>query len=281
VQEQWEITEPRVIDVGNVRKVKVALFGGQVNVLGHDESTARVEVHSVSGKELKVTIDGDTLEINHPQLRWDNFMEVFSSFRGKARADISILVPRNVELKLGVVSAEGLIAGLHSDARVSNVSGSLILDNVRGDLELNTVSGELSVRNHSGRITANTVSGDLTASGYIESFSANGVSGNVVLDILGLPDSIENSTVSGDLTARLPSGPSARFTVNTVSGSLQLDDVHMRRVHGKGFSSSSGPLDGFVIDVRANSVSGDVSVVRAAPTADASSGADAGAGAPA
>ena len=284
MQEQWVITDARVIDVENVRKLKVALVGGQVNVIGHDETWARVEVHSVQGKELTVSVNGDTLEINHPQLRWDNFVEVFSSFRGKARAQVSVLVPRDIELKLGVVTAEGLISGLHSDARVGNVSGTLVIDNVYGHLDLNTVSGEMSVRNHYGRIDANTVSGDITASGEIEAFSANCVSGDVVLDIRGTPNFIDNSSVSGDLTVRLEQGLSARFTVNTVSGALQLDDVSARRVHGKGFNSTSGPLDGHVVEVRANSVSGDVSVVRhatATQTPDAAADAPADSGAPA
>lgn len=284
MQEQWVITDARVIDVENVRKLKVALVGGQVNVIGHDETWARVEVHSVQGKELTVSVNGDTLEINHPQLRWDNFVEVFSSFRGKARAHVSVLVPRDIELKLGVVTAEGLISGLHSDARVGNVSGTLVIDNVYGHLDLNTVSGEMSVRNHYGRIDANTVSGDITASGEIEAFSANCVSGDVVLDIRGTPNFIDNSSVSGDLTVRLEQGLSARFTVNTVSGALQLDDVSARRVHGKGFNSTSGPLDGHVVEVRANSVSGDVSVVRhatATQTPDAAADAPADSGAPA
>jgi DUF4097 and DUF4098 domain-containing protein YvlB len=258
-----------VIDVGNVRALKVSLIGGQVDVIGHDEPIARVEVHSVSGKELKVAIDGDTLEIDHPQLRWDNFVSVFSSFRDHARADVSILVPRSVQLKLGVVNAEALVSGLTSDAKLNTVSGSVVVDDVQGDIDLNSVNGEFSVRNHRGEIEANTVSGDITASGAIDRFHANGVSGSVALDLSGAPVSVDNSTVSGDLTVRLPRPLRAHFSVNTVSGTLQLDDVQTRGVRGRGFSSSSGPEGYPAVAVRANSVSGDISVVRTSELAGA------------
>ena len=57
----------------------------------------RVEVHSVSGKDLKVSIDGDTVEIDHPQLGWDNWIDVFKSWTGTApSADVSVMVPRDI-----------------------------------------------------------------------------------------------------------------------------------------------------------------------------------------
>ncbi|MBN9632867.1 MAG: hypothetical protein J0I18_20055, partial [Actinobacteria bacterium] len=77
-QEKWLIQpgESRTIDVELVRSLKVGLLGGQIDIIGHDEQGARVEVHSVSGRDLKVSIEGDRLEIDHPQLRWDNFIDV-------------------------------------------------------------------------------------------------------------------------------------------------------------------------------------------------------------
>ena len=280
MQEQWFVSEPRVIDVGVIRTLKVSLIGGQVDVIGHDEPVTRVEVHSVSGKELKVSLDGDVLEIDHPQLRWDNFISVFASFRDHARADVSILVPRSVQLKLGVVTAEALVSGIRSDAKLNTVSGSVVVDQVEGDIDLNSVSGEFSVRNHRGEIEANTVSGDVTASGAIDRFHANGVSGSVALDLSGTPLSVDNSTVSGDLTVRLPRAFRTYFTGNTVSGTLQLDGVQTRGVRGRGHSSTSGPEGAPAVEIRANSVSGDIAVVRTSELAGANSPAG-GSGAPA
>jgi DUF4097 and DUF4098 domain-containing protein YvlB len=262
VQEKWLVEDEKVIDIERIRTLKVGLIAGQVDIVGHDEPGARVEVHSVRGKALKVSIDGDTLEIDHPQLGWDNFIEVFKSFRGSASADISIMVPRDVELKFGVVSASALISGLTDNARISTVSGDVVVDNHRGDLELNAVSGEISVRNHTGRIVAHTVSGDVTATGEIASFASDGVSGNVFLDLAGIPDEVRVNTVSGDVTVRLEPDVPAQYKINTVSGKLQLDDAEITGVRG-GYTGKFGVLEQQWLEFRANTVSGNVSVLHA------------------
>lgn len=264
--ETWLIENGKIIDIDMVRKLKVGLIGGKVDIVGHDEPGARVEVHSVSKKPLKISIDGDTLEVDHPQLAWDNFIEMFKTFNINARADVSIMVPRDVALKFGVVSASGLISGLTEDAKISTVSGEVVIDNVYGDLELNSVSGEINVRNHYGNITAKTVSGDLTASGEIMRFNSNSVSGDIFLDLTGIPDAANVKTVSGDITLRLEAGVPAQYKVNTVSGKLQLDDSEISGVRGQ-YTGKHGDLHGQWLEFNASTVSGDVAVVHARETA--------------
>ncbi|MFF2053607.1 DUF4097 domain-containing protein [Leifsonia sp. NPDC058194] len=263
-QEKWLIQpgETRTIDVELVRTLKVGFIGGQIDIIGHDEPGARIEVHTVQGRDLKITVDGDRLEIDHPQLRWDNFIEVFKSMRSNAKADVSVLVPRDVVLKFGVVSATALIAGLRSDARLSTVSGDVVADGLVGDIELNSVSGELSVRDHHGRINAHTVSGDVTVSGTIPKLAVDGVSGDVMADISGTPDEVAINTVSGDSTIRIPEAIGARYRANTVSGRVQLDNVVVVGSVGKGYSGTTGSLDGSWVDINVNTVSGAVSVLR-------------------
>ncbi len=262
-QEKWLIDGPKIIDIDQVRRLKVGLIAGQVSILGHDEAHARIEVHSVSGRDLKVTLDGDTLEIDHPQLRWDNFIEVFKSWSaGNAKADITIAIPRDIALKFGVVSASALISGLTEDANISTVSGDLVIDNLYGDVQLNSVSGEIAVRAHYGKITAHTISGDVTASGEIMKFGADTVSGNVFVDATGTPDEIRANTVSGDVTVRLAPEVPAQYTISTVSGRLQVDNSDIRGVRGQ-YKAKFGDLDKKWLEFRANTVSGNVSVVHA------------------
>jgi Putative adhesin len=272
-QEKWLVDGPKTIDVESIRKLKVGLISGQVDIVGHDEPGVRVEIHSVSGRDLKVSVDGDTLEIDHPQLSWDNWLDVFKSFRGNARADLSIMVPRDVRLKFGVVNAEALISGIHDDATISTVNGAVVIDGMQGDLQLNSVSGELSVRNHVGRIAVHAVNGDITVSGALQGMTSETVSGDVFLDVTGTPDELRISTVSGGITARLDAGVPVAYTVNTVSGRLQFDDAEVSGVHGR-YTSKYGELDGRWLDFRANTVSGNVSVVHTtrepAPSAEQS-----------
>src|SRR6218665_2877512 len=209
--EKWiiRVGESRVIDLGNIRKLKVGILGGRVNVIAHDEPGTRVEIDGVTGKDLKVEIDGDSLEIDHAQLRWDNFLDVFKGWVGSAKAQVSVLAPREVTLKLGVVSGDALISGFTTGVKASAVSGELVLDGIKGDVELSSVSGEISASNHVGRVNAHTVSGDVVATGHVYSFSVDTVSGNAFLDAVGTPGKIDTNSVSGDLTVRFDRGTGA------------------------------------------------------------------------
>lgn len=262
-QQKWLVDGPKTIEIDGIRTLKVGLVAGHVDVIAHDEPVVRVEVHGVSGKNLRITAEGDSLEIDHAQLSWENWLDVFRNFTpGAANADVSILVPRETVLKLGVVSASALVSGLHAGADLSTVSGDLSTDGVTGALQVNSVSGELTTRNHAGRIVVHTVGGDVTATGAVTSFSSDGVSGDVFLDFSGVPDAIKVNTVSGDVAARLGSDVATGYAVNTVGGKLQLDDASFRP-RGK-YTGRFGQLDGHWTDVRVNTVSGDVTVLHVA-----------------
>lgn len=269
-QQTWIITEPTVIDLELVRALKVGLIGGHVDIVAHDEPGARVEVHSVAGRDLKVALEGDTLVVDHPQLRWDTFFDNVKLFSGKARAEVSILVPRSIALNFNVVSAESLISGLRSSASINTVNGDVVLDGMVGNVSVNAVSAEISVRAHQGELNIQTVGGDVTASGAITRFTCDGVAANVIVDLHGAPDRVRNSTVSGELTVRLDAGRSAQYSISTLTGRLQLDDAQISGVKGK-YTGRYGQLAGSFTEVRADSVSGDVSVVhteRGASVAD-------------
>ncbi len=261
-QEKWLVDGPKVIDLENVRRLKVSLVGGHVDVVGHDEPGVRVEVHSVKGRDLLVRLDGDRLEIDHPQLRWDNWIDAFKSFGSSIKAEVSLLVPRDIALTLGVVSADALVAGLETDALLNTVSGDLVADGLSGKLTANSVSGEVTARDHAGPVGINTVSGDVIASGAITRFDVDGVSSEVMLDATGIPDTVHVNTVSGPVTARFEPDAPASITVQTVGGKLQLDATSISVVKGR-YTARHGELDGQWTDVRINTVGGDVSILHA------------------
>jgi DUF4097 and DUF4098 domain-containing protein YvlB len=268
--EKWIIHpgETRVIDIETVRSLKVGLIGGQIDVIAHDEPGARIEVHGVTIKDLRIEVTGDAVEIDHPQLRWDNFLEVFRNFGSSGpKAEISVAVPRSVALNLGVVSASALVSGIRNDARLNTVSGDIIVDGLTGDLTVNAVSGDVQIRELVGALGANSVSGDVAATGALRKATIDTVSGSMLVDSSGDLQAVTLNTVSGRATVRLDEGYPANFVVRSVSGKAQLDGV-VRSGRGNGpltnFSGSSGELAGAFADIRINSVSGDITVLRRA-----------------
>lgn len=268
--EKWIIHpgDTRVIDIETVRTLKIGLVGGQVDVIAHDEPGIRIEVHEVTVKDLRIEVTDDHIEIDHPQLRWDNFLEVFRNFgAGGPKAEVSVAVPREVALTLGVVSASALVSGLRNNASLNTVSGDIFVDGLTGDLSVNAVSGDVQVRGLVGALNANSVSGDVAATGSLRRATIDTVSGALLVDSTGESLTVGLNTVSGNATVRLDEGYPANYVIRSVSGRVQVDGV-VRSGSGSGpttnYTGSVGELSGSFADVRAHSVSGDITVLRRA-----------------
>lgn len=263
--EKWLIApgEERVIDIDSASRLKVGLVGGQVDVIAHDEPGIRIEVHGVTVKDLRIESDGTQVEIDHPQIGWDNFLDVFRNFgAGGPKAEISIAVPRAIALTLGVVSAGALISGIRNDAKLNTVSGDLIADGVSGDLTANSVSGDVQVRGLTGSINANSVSGDVAVTGSLRKATVDTVSGSILVDAVGDMNTINLNTVSGGMTVRLDETLPANYVLRSMSGRLMVDGVERSSGGPSSYTGQVGELAGSFVDVRANSVSGGVTVLR-------------------
>ncbi|MDQ2699349.1 MAG: DUF4097 domain-containing protein [Actinomycetota bacterium] len=268
--EKWIIHpgDTRVIDIETVRTLKIGLVGGQIDVIAHDEPGIRIEVHEVTVKDLRIEVTEDHIEIDHPQLRWDNFLEVFRNFgAGGPKAEVSVAVPREVALTLGVVSASALVSGLRNNASLNTVSGDIFVDGLTGNLSVNAVSGDVQVRGLVGALSANSVSGDVAAIGSLRRANIDTVSGTLLVDSTGESLTVGLNSVSGNATVRLDEGYPANYVIRSVSGRVQVDGV-VRSGIGSGpttnYSGSVGELSGSFADVRAHSVSGDITVLRRA-----------------
>ncbi|MGF2949154.1 DUF4097 family beta strand repeat-containing protein [Microbacterium alcoholitolerans] len=263
--EKWLIApgEERVIDIASASRLKVGLVGGQVDVVAHDEPGIRIEVHGVTTKDLRIESDGTQVEIDHPQIGWDNFLEVFRNFgAGGPKAEISIAVPRGIALTLGVVSAGALISGIRNDAKLNTVSGDIIADGITGDLTVNSVSGDVQVRGLTGSINANSVSGDVAVTGTMRKATVDTVSGSLLVDAIGDMNTVNLNTVSGATTIRLDETLPANYVLRSMSGKLIVDGIQRSSGGPSNYNGQTGELAGSFVDVRANSVSGGITVLR-------------------
>lgn len=269
MDEEWSVDSPRVIDVGGsegpVRRVKVRLVAGRVDVVAHDreDGDATVEVTSVHGRPLEVSWSRGDLEVAHPRLRWDSLFEHRPRWPGRDdEAVVSIAVPRGTEVELGTVSGDGLVSGVQAAAAVRTVSGTVVVDGVHGAVSARTVSGEIEVREQHGTFTGQSVSGALSVHAvHLPSLSSRSVSGDVSVDLVEVPCELRVRTVSGDVTLRVPGGAGYDVRARSVSGTVVADG---RRIDGRP-GRVSGRLTAGDGDVRlvADTVSGDVTLLRA------------------
>lgn len=276
MEQEWQIDGPKVLDIGDenerVGKLSLGLVAGRVDIVTHDDSpTARLEVHEVKGKPLSVTWDGWTLKITHVKEKdgslWDSLTS-FTQDGGKRSARVSISVPTSTQINASTVSAEALINGIHARVKANTVSGSLTLVDIVGDVDANTVTGEIECQALDGDFKGNSISGALTVqASRLRQIRLNTVSGDITLDLTDGRAQIQSNSVSGDVTVRIPRGGGYDVAAHTASGHVVIDGQSM---NGDAPFQRGGQLsDGDkALVIKANSVSGDVVVLRATTMQD-------------
>jgi hypothetical protein len=266
---QWRIETPQSLDLEGVRRLEVRMVAGNVDVVGRtedaDSGAAQVEVSELDGP-LTVSLENGTLTIVHERLTWGGLLDWVGN--RKASATVSVSIPVDCPVELGVVSADAVIFGIQADrTAVKSVSGDITLDGVRSDITAQSVSGDLETRLLAGTLRFTTVSGDLTVvRGETEHVKAETVSGDMILDLdLRRGGRIDASSVSGDLTVRMPEDVGLQVDVKTMSGSLDSAFAGTTTQKKPGKISLHGQVGDGDGRLTAKTVSGDVTLLRRAP----------------
>jgi DUF4097 and DUF4098 domain-containing protein YvlB len=157
------------------------------------------------------------------------------------------------------------------EANISAASGDVQLSSVGGDVQVNTASGDVQIRQIGGEAKINSASGDVIIREVKGELSVNSASGDVLVREAG--SSVGINTASGD--QQLGSVISGKVTLKSASGDLKVGIregtslwVDARSRSGEVRSElpvSDLPPDGNgpTVELRANTMSGDVTVTRA------------------
>lgn len=259
----WIVDAPTNLEFEEVTELNVRLIGGTVAVLATDENPSLV-VSEVNGRPLQVDYAGGTLTIGYEMLTWEWLLDFLKPYDDTAA--VTVTVPANCPVQLGVVSASALVSGLVSGASVKGVSGDITLDGVTGDITANTVSGELQARDIDGAVRFNTVSGELTlANGSVSALRADSVSGRIAADVtLESPGDVNVTTVSGEVALRLPDDTDARVKLKSVSGNVQTDFGSLSVKKAPASRNVNGNVGAGSSDVSVTTVSGPITLLRRA-----------------
>ncbi|MER6481280.1 DUF4097 family beta strand repeat-containing protein [Streptomyces filamentosus] len=272
---EWSVTEPvKLAPADPVTRLRVRVVGGAVNVVGTDESTARVEVSEIEGPPLIVTQEGSTLTVTYEDLHWKGILKWLDSKAHRRRAVVSVAVPAGAEVEVGAVTAESVISGVRGRTEVRGVTGSTTLVGLSGPVRAESVSGALEAQSVTGALRVSTVTGDVTViEGSGSAVRAETVSGDMVLDLEPAPSGappadIRLSSVSGEVAIRLPHPADARVEASTTSGAVSnaFEDL---RVGGEwGTKSITGTLGAGSGTLRATTVSGSIALLRRPESAE-------------
>lgn len=256
----WTVDAPTSLDFDHVAALHVRLIGGTVAVLATDEQPA-LSVTEICGRPLRVSHDRGTLTVSYETLSWERLLWLRPL---NDTAAVTVTVPANCPVQLGVISASALVGGLSSGAQVKGVSGEITLDGVAGDVDADTVSGSLEARDTDGAIRFTSVSGDLTlADGVVSRLEADTINGQIAADVtLAAAGGIRVGTIAGDVTLRLPPDSDARVRLHSTSGRVRSDFDSLRAAVSSASHTVNGSVGAGSGNVSVNSVSGAVTLLR-------------------
>jgi Toastrack DUF4097 len=270
-----------VFETAGSVSLQIKLPSGRVLVSTADEPRTTVEVVAV-GRRGQDAIDEIEVTMEERLGRYVVKVEQKDRFRwGPIQItwggdfECRISCPPGSDLDLSGGSTDVRAEGELGDVSIRTASGDTKLESVLRELQVKTASGDIDVATVATQASLVTVSGDVMLGRSDASVTARSVSGDILIGasagILGI------STTSGDVDVKAVSGGDVR--VQTVSGDVRLGIARGTRtwidaVSVSGRLESELGLDEQepdseagsdpVVPLNVKTVSGDVSVVRAA-----------------
>lgn len=227
-----------------------------------------VEVVTVEGGESTVLVDGPDriVEQTHVELVGNRLVVevrskgpfgIISSLRDLGQhVHIRARVPACSTAELTTAAAELRLRGRFAALSAKSASGALTVDGeIEGDTEIKTVSGEARLHTVGGDLRVQSVSGGVSALSVAGDVIVKSVSGSVRIASVH-KGTFNAQSVSGDIELGVPAGTNLDVDAGSASGELS-SEVPLARDAGV---LGGGPR----LIVRANTVSGDVRVLRSA-----------------
>jgi DUF4097 and DUF4098 domain-containing protein YvlB len=157
------------------------------------------------------------------------------------------------EAEASSASGDVQISSVGGDCRISTASGDIQLGSVAGEARFNSASGDVQVRAVSGRVEVSTASGDVQVREAASSVGVNSASGDQTIGSV-VAGKVDLRSASGDLKVGIREGSTLWVDARSRSGEVRSE-----------LPVSDLPPEGNAphVELRANTMSGDVSIVRA------------------
>jgi DUF4097 and DUF4098 domain-containing protein YvlB len=259
--------------------LQIKLPSGRVVVTTADEPKTTVEVVALGRRgqdameEIEITMDErsgrhvvrveqrDRFRWGPIQITWGGDFECRVTCPPGTDLELSGASTNvRVDGELGEVSARTAsgdirLQGVVGPLQVKTASGDVFVGVVGGQGAIATVSGDVGIERIDAALTARAVSGDITIGSIAAELGISTTSGDVDLKAV-LDGDVRVQTVSGDVRVGVARGTRVWVDAASVSGRLEselgLDDEQAEETEGG------------IVPLHVKTVSGDVSVVRAA-----------------
>jgi len=157
------------------------------------------------------------------------------------------------DVKVNAASGDVQFSKVEGEARINTASGDIQIASIGGEAKVNSASGDVMINKAGGRFEANSASGDVLLREASSSVGVNTASGDQIIGSV-VEGRIDLKSASGDLKIGIREGSTLWVDARSRSGDVRSE-----------LPVSDLPPEGDAphIELRANSMSGDITVVRA------------------
>jgi DUF4097 and DUF4098 domain-containing protein YvlB len=157
------------------------------------------------------------------------------------------------EARVNAASGDVQLGTVGRDARVNSASGDVQIRSVGADAKINSASGDVIVREVGGELSVNTASGDVLVREASSSVTVNTASGDQEIGRVA-DGKVTLKSASGDVKVGIPEGTNLWVDARSRSGEVR-SELPVSDLPPEG--------DAPVVELRANTMSGDITVARA------------------
>jgi len=157
------------------------------------------------------------------------------------------------DAEINAASGDIQLGSVGGQSRINTASGDIQLATIGGEGRINSASGDVTIREAGNRLEVNTASGDVLVREAASSVSANSASGDQIIGSVS-EGKVDVKTASGDIKVGIREGSTLWVDARSRSGEVRSE-----------LPVSDAPPEGDAphVELRANTMSGDITVVRA------------------
>jgi DUF4097 and DUF4098 domain-containing protein YvlB len=224
-------------------KLRIFVPSGDVQLETADVAETTVEVEGPLEDDAKIELHRNEIVIEVGKKRFGNG----GDHRVRVRA------PHGSDVDANVASADVEGRGRFGRVEVNSASGDVAFEDIVGRLNVNSASGDVAVEHVTGEAKINSASGDVTLGQADSDVRVRTASGDQRVQSAA-SGKVEMQSASGDVEVGIRRGSKVWIDASTMSGDttseLELSDA-------------PSPSEGLLVEVRARTMSGDITMRRA------------------
>jgi DUF4097 and DUF4098 domain-containing protein YvlB len=250
-------------------RVDIEIISGRIEIEGWSKDEVRIRTRGKGVDALDIDSDADWVSIRGTRagVGWLPFpisgvdvdlrIDVPKGSHIRAKTINGPIRVRDIEGRLSLHAANGKIdvKGEPIEAHLETVNASIDFKGKDSRVDARTVNGRIDLRGVKGEVVASTMNGSIRVRGdVVDRVDLRTLAGSIDLEVELAPGARAHAkSYNGSITFTLPEDTSARFDVQSFSGSI-------RNELGAGGSSSSRGRPGQRVDFEAGDGDGLVTI---------------------